>query len=169
MTHLWYSRPAADWEREALPIGNGSLGATVFGGAPSERIQLNEKTLWTGGPGSAEGYDHGDWTAPRPRAGRGAPAHRHRRRGHTRAGRRTPREPRRGYGAYQRLGDIHLGLAHPRPDPGYRRELDLSTAMARVRYQAGQVTHQREFFASYPHQAIVGRLWRRPRARSPSR
>ena len=160
MTHLWYSRPAADWEREALPIGNGSLGATVFGGAPSERIQLNEKTLWTGGPGSAEGYDHGDWTAPRPGALAAV-----RQRIDT-AGEVTPEQvagllgqPRRGYGAYQRLGDIHLGLAHPRPDPGYRRELDLSTAMARVRYQAGQVTHQREFFASYPHQAIVGRLW----------
>jgi len=160
VTHLWYRRPAADWEREALPIGNGSLGATIFGGAPSERIQLNEKTLWTGGPGSSDGYDHGDWAVPRPGALAEA-RHRIDARGDV-----SPAEiadllgqPRRGYGAYQRLGDLHLGLAHPVPEHGYRRELDLTSALARVRYRAGGVTYQREFFASYPHQAIVGRLW----------
>ena len=52
MTHrpLWYDTPATDWEREALPIGNGTLGAMVFGGVARERIQFNEKSLWTGGP-----------------------------------------------------------------------------------------------------------------------
>lgn len=47
-TRLWYDEPAADWEREALPIGNGRLGAMLFGGAPRERIQFNEETLWIG-------------------------------------------------------------------------------------------------------------------------
>ena len=46
---LWYRQPATKWE-EALPIGNGRLGAMVFGGAPEERIQFNESTLWTGEP-----------------------------------------------------------------------------------------------------------------------
>ncbi|SEH00153.1 Glycosyl hydrolase family 65, N-terminal domain [Nonomuraea solani] len=55
---LWYDKPATDWETQALPIGNGPLGAMIFGGVASERIQFNEKTLWTGGPGSP-GYDHG--------------------------------------------------------------------------------------------------------------
>src|SRR5262245_11838273 len=49
---LWYAAPAADWEREALPIGNGALGAMISGGVELDRVQFNEKTLWTGGPGS---------------------------------------------------------------------------------------------------------------------
>jgi len=47
-TRLWYDKPATDWEREALPIGNGRLGAMLFGGAPHERIQFNEGSLWIG-------------------------------------------------------------------------------------------------------------------------
>jgi alpha-L-fucosidase 2 len=47
-TRLWYGKPAADWEREALPIGNGRLAAMLFGGAPRERIQFNEESLWIG-------------------------------------------------------------------------------------------------------------------------
>ena len=60
-------RPAADWEREALPIGNGSLGATIFGGAPSERIQLNERRCGPVAPARATGTT-GDWAVPRPGA-----------------------------------------------------------------------------------------------------
>src|SRR5262245_41895996 len=58
-TVLWYQQPATDWEKEALPIGNGRIGAMVFGGTDSERIQIAEKSLWTGGPGSQGGYDYG--------------------------------------------------------------------------------------------------------------
>src|SRR5258705_1376466 len=54
---LWYAIPAGDWEREALPIGNGAMGAMIFGGVAEEHIQFNEKSLWTGGPGSQSGYD----------------------------------------------------------------------------------------------------------------
>ena len=56
---LWYDKPASDWEKEALPIGNGRIGAMVFGGPSSERLQVAEKSLWTGGPGAQGGYDHG--------------------------------------------------------------------------------------------------------------
>ena len=49
---LWYSKPATKWV-EALPIGNGRLGAMVFGGVEQDRIQFNEETLWTGGPGNS--------------------------------------------------------------------------------------------------------------------
>ncbi len=64
---LWYDEPAAKWESESLPIGNGALGANIFGGVAAELLQFNEKTLWTGGPG-APGYNFGNWTAPRPGA-----------------------------------------------------------------------------------------------------
>ena len=58
-TVLWYDKPALDWEKEALPIGNGRIGAMVFGGTTSERLQIAEKSLWTGGPGTEGGYDYG--------------------------------------------------------------------------------------------------------------
>src|SRR5262245_53154211 len=57
---LWYDKPATQWMTEALPIGNGRLGAMVFGGIASERIQFNEKTLWSGGPGEWPEYDSGN-------------------------------------------------------------------------------------------------------------
>src|SRR3954471_5139804 len=68
---LWYDKPATDWEKEALPIGNGRMGAMIFGGIDSERVQISEKSLWTGGPGSEGGYDYGlpkDSQAPLMRA-----------------------------------------------------------------------------------------------------
>src|SRR5688572_17395996 len=54
-----FDAPASDWEREALPIGNGAMGAMIVGGVDEDRLQFNEKTLWTGGPGSKQGYDFG--------------------------------------------------------------------------------------------------------------
>lgn len=153
---LWYGQPAGDWEREALPIGNGALGAMVFGGVPTERLQLNEKTLWTGGPG-AEGYDHGDWRAPRPEALAEV-----RRRLDT-EGTLAPAEvaaalgqPRRGYGAYQHLADLHLDTPHQEVT-GYQRRLDLADAVAQVAYTAGGVRYTREYFASYPGAVVAGR------------
>jgi alpha-L-fucosidase 2 len=65
---LWYDEPATDWETQSLPIGNGAMGASVFGGVQGELLQFNEKTLWTGGPGSRDGYDFGNWRSPRPGA-----------------------------------------------------------------------------------------------------
>ncbi|MBC6463684.1 glycoside hydrolase N-terminal domain-containing protein [Actinomadura sp. HBU206391] len=65
---LWYDRPASDWESEALPIGNGALGAMIFGGIGQERVQFNEKSLWTGGPGEDPAHTGGVWESPRPTA-----------------------------------------------------------------------------------------------------
>ncbi|MEV7085737.1 glycoside hydrolase family 95 protein [Streptomyces sp. NPDC093085] len=156
---LWYRTPAADWETESLPIGCGALGANVYGTLATERFTLDEKTLWTGGPGSAEGYDHGDWTTPRP----GALAAVQRRL--EREGALAPEtvaaalgQPRRGYGAHQVLGDLEITLpgAPAEPDATYRRALDLRTALATVAYTHQGTTHTREFFASYPDQVIAG-------------
>ncbi|MEU6119814.1 glycoside hydrolase family 95 protein [Streptomyces sp. NPDC047117] len=156
---LWYDRPAEDWEREALPLGNGALGAMVFGTVASERLQFNEKTLWTGGPGSP-GYDAGNWHSPRPEAlaqvrqliddeGSADPERVAELLG----------QPKTGYGAYQTFGDLHLDLADPPASPAdYRRELDLDSAVARVRYRAGATTHHRAYFASHPDGVLVGRL-----------
>ncbi|MGW0827264.1 glycoside hydrolase family 95 protein [Streptomyces sp. NPDC002845] len=158
---LWYTSPAADWEREALPIGGGALGAMVFGTLASERLQFNEKTLWTGGPGSAQGYDHGNWSAPRPGAIASVqdeidaettldPDSVAERLG----------QPRAGYGAHQTFGDLHLDLpGAPTATPAsYRRALDLREAVATVTYTHQQAYHTREFFVSHPDNVIVGRL-----------
>ncbi len=57
---LQYDEPAVDWEAQALPIGNGRIGAMVFGGVGKEKIQVNEETLWSGGPGANASYKGGD-------------------------------------------------------------------------------------------------------------
>ncbi|MFI7698199.1 glycosyl hydrolase family 95 catalytic domain-containing protein [Nonomuraea sp. NPDC049480] len=155
---LWYDRPATDWETEALPIGNGALGAMVFGGIGLEQIQFNEKTLWTGGPGSRQGYDFGNWTSPRPDAISEV------RETLDREGRMAPEEvaarlgqPKSGFGAYQTFGDLWLDLPADTSDD-YRRELSLREAVARVAYTSGGVRHTREYFAGHPGNVIVGRI-----------
>ncbi|WP_206641540.1 glycosyl hydrolase family 95 catalytic domain-containing protein [Nonomuraea polychroma] len=156
---LWYDKPATDWETQALPIGNGPLGAMVFGGVASEQIQFNEKTLWTGGPGSP-GYDFGNWKTPRPGAIAAVQQQ------IDRDGKMAPNDvaarlgqPKTGFGAYQTFGDLHLDFAGaPQDAAGYRRELSLREAVARVGYTADGVRYEREYFASNPGNVIVGRL-----------
>ena len=154
---LWYDEPATDWESQALPIGNGTLGAMVFGRTGSETIQFNEKTLWTGGPGSA-GYDFGNWRTPRPGAIAQVQQEINERE------RVAPEEvaaalgqARYGYGSYQSFGDLTLSTPAATAT-GYRRELDLTTAVARVSYTADGVRHLREHFVSHPDRVIVVRL-----------
>lgn len=156
---LWYDRPAVDWETQALPIGNGALGAMVFGGVASEQIQFNEKSLWTGGPGSAGCYS-GDRTSPRPDAIAEVQAE------IDRDGKMSPEavaaklgRPRSGFGAYQTFGDLWLDVPDAPVSPtGYRRELSLREAVARVGYTAEGVTYSREYFAGHPDGVIVGRI-----------
>jgi alpha-L-fucosidase 2 len=157
---MWFDKPAVDWEREALPIGNGSLGAMVFGGVRTERVQLNEKTLWTGGPGATQdghAYTYGLWEQDRPGAlerirdelaqhGTLEPARMVEAFG----------QPDWGFGAYQPFGDLYLDFeatdANDTTDPtDYRRELDLQNGIARVTY-AG---HRREYLVSYPANVVA--------------
>jgi alpha-L-fucosidase 2 len=158
---LWYRAPAAGWERESLPIGGGALGASVYGTLATERLTFNEKTLWTGGPGSAQGYDFGNWTTPRPGALAGV---------QQRLDTEGSLDPdsvadeidqaRRGYGAYQVFGELLLDLpnAPAAPDATYCRALDLRTALATVAYTHQDAHHTREFFVSHPGKVIAGRL-----------
>jgi len=156
---LWYDKPATDWEKEALPIGNGRIGAMVFGGVESERLQISEKSLWTGGPGSEGGYDYGlpadsqsgvvqsvgkrllEGGALEPEAVAKL------------LGRKM-----RNYGDYQSFGDLIIENAGGEGEvTGYRRELDLSKATARVKYTQGFVGYLRDYFVSYPDQVLVSR------------
>ena len=151
-TTLWYRAPAASWN-EALPIGNGRLGAMVFGGRGTEHFQLNEETLWTGGP-----YDpvvRGSASAlPEVRrllfAGDVAGAH-------DLFGRRMMGVPYEQM-KYQSLGDLLLTFPGHEDAQDYRRELDLDAAVARVRYRIGGVTYTREAFVSAVDQVLVVRI-----------
>ncbi|MBA4105943.1 MAG: alpha-L-fucosidase [Pirellula sp.] len=152
LLQLWYDVPANRWT-EALPIGNGRLGAMIFGGVAAERLQLNEDTLWTGGPRS---YDHPGAAEVLPLlrellfAGKQQEAE-------ALAAERFMSIPIRQR-AYQPLGDLHLEFSGHDGAQNYRRALDLETALAAVSYTANGIRFTREAFASHPDRAIVVRL-----------
>jgi alpha-L-fucosidase 2 len=149
---LWYASPATHWN-QALPIGNGRLGAMVFGGVEKEHLQLNEDTLWAGGP-----YDPNSPDALKalPEARRlifeGKYAEAQKLVGTEMMARPLRQMP------YQTLGDLFLEFPAAKQMEQYRRDLNLDTAIARVTYTADGVTFTRECFASAPDQAIVVRL-----------
>ncbi len=151
-TTLWYRQPANNWN-EALPVGNGRLGAMVFGGVESEHLQLNEETLWTGGP-----YDpvvKGASTAlPEIRrllfAGDVPGAH-------DLFGRRMMGVPYEQM-KYQPLGDLLLTFPTHAGAADYRRQLNLDSALARVSYRVAGVTYTREVLVSAVDEVIAVRL-----------
>lgn len=146
---LWFDQPARDWV-EALPVGSGRLGAMVFGDVATEHLQLNEDTLWSGGP---RAWDNPGARAALPEVRRLIAA------GDYAAADALCREMQGPYNqSYQPLGDLRLHFDHTAPPADYRRELDLSSALARVRYRVGAVTFSREIFASAPDRVIVVRL-----------
>jgi len=149
---LWYTKPAKQWE-EALPIGSGRLGAMVFGGVAEERIQFNEDTLWAGKP-----HDY-----VRAGAGESLAEIRHlvfegKEKDVTPLVRTKFLSDPVRQKAYQPFGDLRLSFAGQDDASDYRRELDLDSAVARVRYRVGKVEFTREVFASYPDNVIVVRI-----------
>ncbi len=149
---LWYQQPATDW-LEALPIGNGRLGAMVFGGVRQERIQLNEDTLWAGQP------------VQRNRVGAYKYLDEARRlifEGKYIEGQKIMQQqfmgPRIAPRSYQTVGDLHLHFQTGNQIKNYRRELDLETAIARITYEDGDATFTREVFSSSADQVIVIKL-----------
>ena len=149
---LWYGEPAKVWT-EALPLGNGRLGAMQFGGLREERLQFNEDTLWTGQPHE---YHH-------PGASEFLPTIRKllsegkQREAEKLAMKEFMSVPLRQQ-AYQPFGDLRLEFPGHEAATDYRRELDLDAATATVRYRVGDVTYQRTAFVSHPDQVIVLRI-----------
>ncbi|BDU85969.1 glycosyl hydrolase family 95 catalytic domain-containing protein [Clostridium perfringens] len=156
---LWYDEPATNWENEALPIGNGYMGGMVFGSVASERIQYNEKTLWSGGPGAWEGYNGGNkegaWEAVQEirkiLADGGTPSNDLYQR---------VCGDQRAYGAYQNFGDIFLDFKSHEESKvtNYRRELNIEESLSTVKYNYKGVNYEREYFCSYPDNVMVIKL-----------
>ncbi len=148
---LWYEQPAAHWN-EALPIGNGRLGAMIFGEPRQERIQFNENTLASDEPGyrtlpldvrpdfaavrellAARKFAEADALIGRKWLGR-------------------------SWACYQPMGNLRLAFDHGGDISHYRRELSLTDATCRVQYECNGVTFQREMLASHPDEVIAIRL-----------
>lgn len=148
---LWFDQPAQIWT-EALPLGNGYMGAMVFGGVEQEHIQLNNVTLYSGDPhgtfkniyvrknfqridtlmkagkyAQAQDVIHQEWLG-------------------------------RNHQSYQPLGDLWLDMRHNAAITGYKRTLDLASAVATVEYTSGNTKYTREYFASYPDHSLVIRM-----------
>ena len=146
---LWYAQPAPQWDH-ALPLGNGRLGAMVFGAVNRERIQLNEHSLWMGGRQDRDNPDALKFLPEvRRRLFAGDPVG-----AYAVAERRLMGQPSR-LQSYQTLGELRLAFDHEEPISDYRRELDLDTAIARVSYKAGAIRVARETFVSHPDQVVV--------------
>ena len=148
---LWYRQPATDW-LQAAPLGNGMIGAMVFGGVPQERIALNESSFWSGRP-----HDYDDTNAfqyfPQIRdlvfadkfqeAEKMANDHFY--------GKPKAQE------AYQPIGDLILTFGNTN-FTDYRRELDMETGIAKVSYHSGDAVITREAFVSWPDRVLVVRI-----------
>jgi alpha-L-fucosidase 2 len=149
---LWYRQPAHQWV-EALPIGNGRLGAMVFGGVSQERLQLNEDTLWAGGP-----YDpvNPDALAALPQVRQLIFEGKYKEADRLIAA-KVMAKPLRQM-PYETIGDLLLTFPEMPGVEDYQRELDLDTAVATTSYTAQGVRFSREAFASPVDQVIVLRL-----------
>ena len=174
---LWYTRPAKNWT-EALPVGNGQMGAMVFGGVTTERIQFNEHTVWTGQP---HDYAHAGAVKALPEIRRllqeGRAAEREARKldpdlkskearqkmslarakqkeAEDLAGKEFMSEPLHQK-AYQPCGDLWLEFPATKGVSSYRRWLDLQNGITATKYRVGDVTYTREVFASHPDNLVV--------------
>jgi alpha-L-fucosidase 2 len=149
--NLTYDKPAAKWT-EALPVGNGRIGAMVFGGTEDERLQINESTLWGGGPHNytnPEAYPHLDEVRELIFAGKVDEAEKL---SGTLMGQPKLLMP------YQPFCDVRLHFPGHDQAIDYRRELHLGDAIAETVYKVGSANFRREVFVSYPDQALVVRI-----------
>ncbi|MBN2313476.1 MAG: glycoside hydrolase N-terminal domain-containing protein [Sedimentisphaerales bacterium] len=146
---LWYDDPATQWT-EALPVGNGSLGAMIFGGVQKERIQFNEDTLWTGIP---RDYSHAGAYEYLPKI-RELLFQGKQREAEDLAGQTFMSVPLRQE-RYQAFGDIWIEYEGTEKCRDYRRELNLDNAVASVSYKQNGGTYTRSAFSSYPDQVLV--------------
>ena len=151
---LFYLKPAASWN-EALPVGNGFLGGMVFGGVSTEKISLNEDSIWSEPRKDNEKYN--------PEALKSLPEIRRllfegRIKEAEELTKASMFAPNPNPSRYQPLGDLIIYFNHEGEVSNYKRSLDLETAVAEVSYKINNITYKCEIFASYPDNVIVIRF-----------
>jgi len=146
---LWYDRPAKYWV-EALPLGNGRLGAMIFGDTSSEHVQFNEESLWSGYP-----YDHANPTAPLylPKVREAVFAEKYDLADKLVTNMQGPYTQ-----SFLPFGDLFLEFDAPGDLQAYRRWLELDSATHHTEYNLGAAHYTREAFVSAPANALVLRL-----------
>lgn len=151
-TPFWYAEPAKDW-KAAIPLGNGRIGAMVFGGVEEEQILINEHSIWCGPP-LPQNNPEGPSLIKRMRQlvfdGRYAEAE-------ALCAKEMFRDTKGDDRSYQPFGFLRLRNAHGANAQDYRRSLDCAKALATVSYRADGVTFKREAFVSNPDQVLV--IW----------
>ncbi|HFK5570336.1 TPA: glycoside hydrolase N-terminal domain-containing protein [Elizabethkingia meningoseptica] len=148
---LWYTKPSASWN-EALPIGNGRLGAMVFGGVNNETFQLNEESLWSGkkiNDVNPEAKSHLAEIQNLLINGENEKAHE--------LSKKYLLATPPNFQSYQTLGDLRISFPGQSPTE-YKRSLDISTGITSVSYKSGDVQYTREAFVSAPDDVMVIRL-----------
>ncbi|MDP4213438.1 MAG: glycoside hydrolase family 95 protein [Bacteroidota bacterium] len=150
---LWYDKPAGDVWEAALPIGNGRIAAMVYGNTANELIQLNESTVWSGGPNRNDN-PHALAALPEVRRlifeGKNPEA--------AKLASETIQAEKINGMAFQPVGDLNLNFPGQDSVENYYRELDIQKAAVKTAYTVHGVRYQREIFASIPDQVIVMNL-----------
>lgn len=147
---LWYKQPAQHFE-ESLVLGNGKLGATIFGGVESDKIYLNDATLWTGEPVNA---------LMNPDAYKNVPAIREalKNEDYKLADKLQRKLQGKFSESYAPLGTMFINHANAANYTNYYRELDISRAISKVTYEINGVKYTREYFVSHPDQIMAVKL-----------
>ncbi|WP_308363999.1 MULTISPECIES: glycoside hydrolase family 95 protein [unclassified Microbulbifer] len=149
---LWYEKPAENWS-QALPVGNGRLGAMIYGGVVREELQLNEDTVWAGGPNNNVNEDSAPYVGKVIEAlfqGEYRKAQRLTNQHlHSKTNNGMP---------YQTVGSLLMDFPGHGEYRNYRRELDIANALAKTSYRLGDVTFTREIFSSFTDQVIAVRI-----------
>ena len=149
---LWYDQPASQWS-EAIPIGNGRMGAMVFGRPADEVLYLNEDTVWSGGPHDYTNVGSRQYLGELRRLMRDEKYEEAAIFGADHMLGVPPRQQ-----VYESLGKLHLKFPGHESYTDYRRQLDMSQGVVKVRYQVGDAKHSRQILASRPDQVIAIRL-----------
>lgn len=147
---LWFDQPASIWE-EAVPLGNGKMGAMVFGGITTERYQLNDLTLWSGGPNAGNNVKGPEILAQTREAVTSGD--------YEKAG-NVWRQIHGPYSArYLPMGDLFIKMRmHDSVAKKYYRDLNIQNSLANVQYETTEGKYKRESFISYPDKVLVVQL-----------
>src|SRR5699024_12673148 len=143
---LLYNKPASTWT-EALPIGNGRVGAMVFGGIEKEYIPLNEDTLWSGGPKDANNSEAQDVLPMIQKLIREEK--------YEEADQLSKKMMGPYTQAYLPFGDINIHFHHDNHVAYYVHTLNLDSAVASVTYKVGHTNYKREYFTSFSYQVFI--------------